>query len=84
MNTPETQPGGSLEPVGLERVPQYDMELKLAAAAVAQWREIAGRLYAVRGCHKNELRRIQAEAAYLKLQAPNTELTDLRGAGLVK
>ena len=63
----EARCGSFAAPASSERVPQYDVELRLAAAAVEEWKAIAFRLYSVRGCHKNEQRRIGAEAAYLKL-----------------
>lgn len=46
------------------RVPQYDVELRLAGEEIAKWKEIARRLYLARGCKKNEHLRIQAEYAY--------------------
>lgn len=48
------------------RVPQYDVELKLAALEILKWKAVAELLYAVRGCHKTEHRRQMAEAAFLK------------------
>jgi hypothetical protein len=78
MNEPKTlsaeRGGGSLERVvrarceycEQERVPQYDIELKLAGDEIAKWKDIARRLYLARGCKKREHLRITAEAAYLK------------------
>ena len=51
-----------------ERVPQYDMELRLAGEEIVKWKDIARRLYLARGCKKREHLRINAEAAYLKAQ----------------
>lgn len=51
-----------------ERVPQYDVELRLAEEEIAKWKDIARRLYLARGCKKREHLRINAEAAYLKAQ----------------
>lgn len=47
-----------------QRVPQYDVELKCAEAAVHEWMQIAKRLHSVMGLRKTELRRIAAENEY--------------------
>ena len=53
------------------KVPQYDVELRLASEAVREWREMADALYAVRDCSKREHRRRAAENRYLRLKAAN-------------
>lgn len=69
-NCPEQYKMWPLPTCEEQRVPQYDVKLKDAAAAVAAWKLIASRLYSVRGCHKTELRRIAAEAARPSSAAP--------------
>lgn len=68
-----------------QRVPQYDVELKCAEAAVHEWMQIAKQLHGALGLRKSELRRITAENAYEgglrdygawrleKAQAPNDQ-----------
>lgn len=50
------------------KIPQYDVELKLAASAIEEWKDVARRLYLAKGCHKGEKLRILAEHAYLQMQ----------------
>lgn len=47
-----------------ERVPQYDVELRLADEAVREWMAMAARLKSVVGCRATEKRRAAAEMAY--------------------
>lgn len=49
------------------RVPQYDIELKMAEAALNDWQIVARNLYKVMSLRKTELRRVTAENAYTKL-----------------
>ena len=50
-----------------QRVPQYDIELKMAHAALNDWQIVARNLYKVMSLRKTELRRVTAENAYTKL-----------------
>ena len=50
-----------------QRVPQYDVELKMAHAALNDWQIVARNLYKVMSLRKTELRRVTAENAYTKL-----------------
>jgi len=49
-------------------VPQYDIELKLAAELVAQWRSVAKQLHAAIGLSRRERRRLAAENAFRKME----------------
>jgi len=49
------------------RVPQYDIELKMAEAALNDWQIVARNLYRVMSLRKTELRRVTAENAYTRL-----------------
>ena len=49
------------------RVPQYDIELRDAADAVAAWQQVARQLYLTRNLSRRELRRRASEASYVNL-----------------
>ena len=59
-----TEPFAEARGSATERVPQYDVELRLADEAVREWMAMAARLKSVVGCRATEKRRAAAEMAY--------------------
>ena len=47
------------------RIPQYDVELECAHAAVREWMTIAEKLYKALGYHKKDWVRVTAQSQYL-------------------
>ena len=54
------------------RVPQYDVELRLAEQYLEEWQSVAKQLFEAMGCRRREMRRQAAENNYRRMMKQYT------------